>query len=116
MFEKRINNYNKAIHYYLAGVKQKNTDAMNHLGLLYQNVFRDYEKAEKYYSMAIKNGSTEGLNNLAWLYFIRKEDKWRKCQSVRYNLAKNPFRRTIHVKQATPVRLRTTSTSQIKFR
>ena len=54
--------------YYLMAIDKGDIDAMNNLGILYENE-QKYEFAEKYYLMAIEKGHCNAMTNLGLMYW-----------------------------------------------
>ena len=64
--------YSKAEEYYKKAIDAGNNDALNNLGVLY-NEQKEYSKAEEYYKKAIDAGNNDALFNLGNLYKEQKE-------------------------------------------
>ena len=65
--------YIHAKYFYNMAIKRgNNSDAMNNLGYLYENVDKDYDKAKKYYLMAIASdpNCTDSMNNFSRIVFL----------------------------------------------
>ena len=71
---KQLSHHKQAASYFLQAAKLGNVEAMLHLGLLYDEHFRDYEKAGKFYSMAAGRGHTDAMLNLGNLYCYAMRD------------------------------------------
>ena len=73
--------YSKAEEYYKKAIDAGNNDALNNLGVLY-NEQKEYSKAEECYKKAIDGGNNDALNNIAYLYFSQSENKEKSLEFV----------------------------------
>ncbi len=64
----QIEKYGDAVKYYEQAVEQEDADAMNNLGFLYENKYKDMSKAEQYYLMAVAHKNASAMNNLGILH------------------------------------------------
>ena len=58
-----------AVTWYLKAAEHENTDAMNAMGLLYEE-YEQYDYAAEWYLAAASRNDIKGMNNLAWLYYM----------------------------------------------
>ena len=70
----QLSHHKQAASYFLQAAKLGNVEAMLHLGLLYDEHFRDYKKAGKFYSMAAGRGHTDAMLSLGNLYCYSLRD------------------------------------------
>jgi TPR repeat protein len=52
----KIKNFKEMEKYYLMAIKHGHTNAMNNLGLYYENIEKNFKEMEKYYLIEINNG------------------------------------------------------------
>lgn len=63
-----------AIEYLLKAVELDNSDAMGHLGYIYQYIVKDYKLMKKYYQMSIDNGNISHVGNFGCYYYTIEKD------------------------------------------
>ncbi|TXG39583.1 tetratricopeptide repeat protein [Seonamhaeicola maritimus] len=66
-----LKRHDKAKDYYLKSIEKGTVAAMNNLGVLYENYYKDFSKAKEYYLMAYVNGSSDAMLKLGNLFYFR---------------------------------------------
>ncbi|WP_428746069.1 tetratricopeptide repeat protein [Sulfurimonas sp.] len=88
----KLNNYTKAIEYYILADQAGLKEASNNIALLYDTKLHNYKEAIKWYEKAIKQEDVAGLKNLGRLYYHQQKDNINASQ---YYLAMigNPYKK-----------------------